>query len=65
MPIRASRASGRAVRHRMMIRVVSEKLRPSTGRPTARAKITASMTFLVRNIPPKRVPPSIKLGGIT
>ncbi len=46
------------------MRVVREKPRFKTGRPTAAPKTPASMTFRVLNMPPSSVPPSIKLGGI-
>ena len=64
MPMRATSARGRAVRQRMMIRTVREKCRERTGPPIATARMPASTTFRVLNIPPSRVPPSIKLGGI-
>ena len=64
-PISAKRASGSAVRQRIMILVRREILRLITGSPIARASIPASITFLVLNIPPNNVPPSsIKFGGI-
>ena len=46
------------------MRVVREKPRFKTGRPTAAPRMPASMTLRVLNMPPISVPPSIKFGGI-
>jgi hypothetical protein len=48
-----------------MIRAV--RLRGSnekTGTPMANARMPASITFRALNIPPKKVPDSMKFGGI-
>lgn len=65
MPMRATSTRGRVVTHRMMMRVVREKPSRSTGKAVSAPKIPASMAFQVLNIPPIRLPPSIKLGGMT
>ena len=65
MPINATRAAGRAVRHKMIMRVVNPKgTNMKTGTPMAKARIPASITFRARNIPPKNVPDSMKFGGM-
>ena len=65
MPIKATSPTGRAVRHKMMMRVVSPNGRNrKTGAPMANTRMPASITFRARNIPPKKVPVSIKFGGM-
>lgn len=64
-PIKARSTSGRAVRHKITTRTVRENGRCRTGTPTARPRMTASIVLRVFKSPPKSVPPSIKLGGIT
>lgn len=63
MPSNAKSASGKAVKQSMMIRAVNEILIEKTGTPTETARIPASITFRILNIPPNRVPPSMKFGG--
>ena len=63
-PISANKASGSAVRQRMIIRTVSERSRENTGTPTAAASTPASITFRILNIPPNKVLPSIEFGGM-
>ena len=63
-PNRPSSAKGSAVRHKMMIRVVSGIFSIKTGKPADTASMPASIAFLSLNAPPNRVEPSIKFGGI-
>ena len=65
MPIRANRTRGRVVRQSAMIRAVRPKGRNrKTGTPVTAARMPASITFLARNMPPKKVPVSTKFGGM-
>jgi len=65
MPMRATNATGRAVRHKAIMRAVSPNGRnKKTGVPMANARMPASITFRARNIPPKKVPVSMKFGGM-
>ena len=65
MPMRATNATGSAVRHKAIMRAVNPNGRnKKTGVPMANARMPASITFRARNIPPKKVPVSIKFGGM-
>ena len=65
MPISPIMAAGKAVRHRMMIRVIRlHGSKNMTGAPIATARMPASITFRTLNIPPKNVLEPIKLGGM-
>ena len=64
-PIKAAIVNGRTVRHKTIMRTVTEALILRMGNPVKTASNPASITFRVLNRPPRRVPPSIKLGGMT
>ena len=64
IPMRDTMAAGRAVMHRMMMRVVRENGRWTTGTPISRAKIMASMALRMSKVPFKILPFSMKFGGI-
>ena len=65
MPMRATNATGSAVRHKAIMRAVNPNGRnKKTGVPMANARMPASITFRARNIPPKKVPVSMKFGGM-
>ena len=65
MPTRAIMPSGSAVRHRMMTLAVSVSAETeNTGMPIASTITSASAVLRSFNSPPKKVPPSIKLGGM-
>lgn len=65
IPISATNAAGSAVRHKAMIRAVRPRgSNEKTGTPMANARMPASITLRALNIPPKKVPDSMKFGGI-
>ena len=65
MPMSVTSTRGRVVRHRMMIRTVRDRLSWSTGRAVSAPSTPASTALRVLTMPPIRVPPSMKLGGMT
>ena len=65
MPTSATMPRGSAVRHRMMILAVSVSAdTENTGMPIASTITSASAVLRSFSSPPKKVPPSIKLGGM-
>ena len=65
MPTSAMMPRGSAVRHRMMILAVNVRAdTENTGMPIANTITSASTVLRSFSSPPKKVPPSIKLGGM-
>ena len=65
MPTNAMMPNGSAVRHRMMILAVNVRAdTENTGMPIASTMTSASAVLRSFSSPPKKVPPSIKLGGM-